>query len=66
MKSVNEENLILKAEKDRIKAELELLRQTSGVSKDEHDRVKKRMTAMQRRMQQFAQVNLIIKFLCVI
>ena len=37
-------------------AELDLARQTGGVSKDEYDRVKKRMTVMQRRMQQFAQV----------
>ena len=40
LKSVNEENIILKAEKDRFTAELDLARRTQGVPKDEHDRIK--------------------------
>ena len=54
---MNEDNLLLKAEKDRITAELELTKQTTGVSKVEYERVKKRMVTMQKRMQQFAQVR---------
>merc|ERR1719245_989703 len=54
LKLVNEENIILKAEKDRFTAELDLARRTQGVPKDEHDRIKRRLSQMQKRMSQFA------------
>lgn len=56
VRNLTEERLKISAEKDRSNAELELLKRTGGVPKEEHDRLKKRLQRMQGRMTNFAQV----------
>lgn len=55
VRNLTEERLKISAEKDRSNAELELLKRTGGVPKEEHDRLKKRLQRMQGRMTNFAQ-----------
>lgn len=54
LKSVNDDNLMLKAEKEKLKSELELTSKTKGVSREEYEKVKRRAEVMRKRMANFA------------
>ena len=59
LKTVNDENLMLKAEKEKLKSELELTSKTKGVSREEYDKVKRRAEVMRKRMANFALVRIL-------
>ena len=58
LKSVNDDNLMLKAEKEKLKSELELTSKTKGVSREEYEKVKRKAEIMRKRMANFALVRI--------
>jgi len=54
LKSINDDNLMLKAEKEKLKSELELTSKTKGVSREEYEKVKRKAEIMRKRMANFA------------
>ena len=58
LKSINDDNLMLKAEKEKLKSELELTSKTKGVSREEYEKVKRKAEIMRKRMANFALVRI--------
>merc|ERR1712176_1363839 len=54
LKLINDDNLMLKAEKEKLKSELELTSKTKGVSREEYEKVKRKAEIMRKRMANFA------------
>ena len=49
---------MLKAEKEKLKSELELTSKTKGVSREEYEKIKRKAEIMRKRMANFALVRI--------
>ena len=54
LKSLGDDNMRLKVEKERLNGEIEKIESTNGVSKSEYNRVKRQADLLKKRMSVFA------------
>ena len=56
LKSVGDENMRLKVEKERLNSEMKKIESTAGVPRTEYNKVKRQADMLKKRMSQFAMV----------